>query len=109
MVAVESGCGQLLLLLLRGKGKRRRRSPPATSFFVLPHFSFEISPFCREVIERRPEDHKIECLKQIRALFPADYHPLHAGFGNKSSVSERESIQPRLEGCISPYAGNEHA
>jgi len=58
---------------------------------ILPDGPLFLAPFSlytafkKEVIERRPEDHKIECLKQIRALFPADYHPLHAGFGNKSS------------------------
>ena len=60
-------------------------SPPPFS-----HSSSLLPLHHREVIERRPEDSKIETLKQIRALFPADYHPLHAGFGNKSSVREGE-------------------
>ncbi|XP_067142408.1 phosphatidate phosphatase LPIN1 [Centruroides vittatus] len=37
----------------------------------------------REVIEKRPEDFKINCLKDIRALFPALSYPFYAGFGNK--------------------------
>lgn len=41
----------------------------------------------REVIEKKPEEFKIECLTQIRNLFPNDYNPFHAGFGNKPSVS----------------------
>lgn len=41
----------------------------------------------REVIEKKPEEFKIECLTQIRNLFPDDYNPFHAGFGNKPSVS----------------------
>jgi len=41
----------------------------------------------REVIERRPEEFKIHCLKQIRAIFPGDFSPLHAGFGNRHTVS----------------------
>ncbi len=44
----------------------------------------------REVIEKKPEEFKIECLKQIRNLFPDDFNPFHAGFGNKPSV--RDSI-----------------
>lgn len=37
----------------------------------------------REVIEKRPEDFKISCLKDIRALFPSSSFPFYAGFGNK--------------------------
>ena len=44
----------------------------------------------REVIEKRPYDFKIECLQQVCSLFPDDYCPLHAGFGNRNSV--RDSI-----------------
>ncbi len=42
----------------------------------------------REVIEKKPEEFKIECLTEIRNLFPDDYNPFHAGFGNKPSVSK---------------------
>ena len=58
---------------------------------------------CREVIEKRPFEFKIECLQQVRALFPEDYCPLHAGFGNRHSVSytyregEREIFTRRLD------------
>lgn len=38
--------------------------------------------FHREVIRRRPEEFKIACLKDIRALF-ADRNPFYAGFGNR--------------------------
>jgi phosphatidate phosphatase LPIN len=37
----------------------------------------------REVIERKPEEFKIGCLKDISALFPNNRSPLYAGFGNK--------------------------
>lgn len=40
----------------------------------------------REVIERRPEEFKISCLKDIQALFPIN--PFYAGFGNKINVSK---------------------
>ena len=37
----------------------------------------------REVIERKPQEFKIGCLKDIRALFPLTVNPFVAGFGNK--------------------------
>ena len=40
-----------------------------------------ISAFHREVIEKKPEEFKISCLKDIQALFPEN--PFFAGFGNK--------------------------
>ena len=55
---------------------------PVGSFY----FIFQCDTF-REVIEKRPEEFKIMCLKQIRSLFPEGANPFHAGFGNKSSVS----------------------
>lgn len=39
--------------------------------------------FHREVIERRPEDFKIECLRDIINLFGRNCDPLYAGFGNR--------------------------
>ncbi|KAF6768475.1 hypothetical protein AHF37_05917 [Paragonimus kellicotti] len=47
--------------------------------------------FRKEVIERRAEEFKIECLRQMEALFPKDHNPsenvpaLVAGFGNRLS------------------------
>lgn len=46
--------------------------------------------FCvlnREVIEKKPEEFKISCLKDIQALFPANSKPFYAGYGNKINVS----------------------
>ena len=40
----------------------------------------------REVIETKPEEFKIACLKEIRSLFPEDRNPFYAGFGNKHTV-----------------------
>ena len=45
----------------------------------------------REVIEKKPEEFKISCLKDIGALFPQTNTPFYAGFGNKVNVS-RESL-----------------
>jgi phosphatidate phosphatase PAH1 len=38
---------------------------------------------CREMILRRPHEFKIATLQDIRALFPADWNPFYAGFGNR--------------------------
>ncbi|KRT86202.1 hypothetical protein AMK59_2302 [Oryctes borbonicus] len=42
-----------------------------------------ISAFHREVIEKKPEQFKISCLSDIRALFPSDSNPFYAGYGNR--------------------------
>jgi len=42
-----------------------------------------ISAFHREVIEKKPEEFKISCLKDIQALFPVNSKPFYAGYGNK--------------------------
>jgi phosphatidate phosphatase PAH1 len=41
--------------------------------------------FFREVIAKKPEDFKIECLKNIASLFPGK-NPFYAGFGNRINV-----------------------
>ncbi|XP_065325380.1 phosphatidate phosphatase LPIN1-like isoform X3 [Gordionus sp. m RMFG-2023] len=42
-----------------------------------------LSAFHKEVIEKKPEEFKISCLKDIRALFPTQFSPFYAGFGNR--------------------------
>jgi len=37
----------------------------------------------REVIMRKPEEFKIECLSTIKSLFPTESLPFYAGFGNR--------------------------
>ncbi|XP_042476745.1 phosphatidate phosphatase PAH1-like isoform X2 [Macadamia integrifolia] len=39
----------------------------------------------REVIRRAPHEFKISCLEDIKALFPKDYNPFYAGFGNRDT------------------------
>ncbi|CAI0471683.1 unnamed protein product [Linum tenue] len=39
----------------------------------------------REVIRRAPHEFKIACLEDIRKLFPTDYNPFYAGFGNRDT------------------------
>lgn len=46
-----------------------------------------ISAFHREVIEKKPEQFKISCLSDIKALFPDDSQPFYAGYGNRINVS----------------------
>ncbi|XP_049813990.1 phosphatidate phosphatase LPIN2 isoform X2 [Schistocerca nitens] len=42
-----------------------------------------ISAFHREVIEKKPEEFKISCLRDIQALFPENSKPFYAGYGNR--------------------------
>ncbi|KAL3140747.1 hypothetical protein ABBQ32_005301 [Trebouxia sp. C0010 RCD-2024] len=39
----------------------------------------------RELVLRRPHEFKIRCLEDIRALFPSDWNPFYAGFGNRDT------------------------
>ena len=39
----------------------------------------------REVVVRRPQEFKMRCLQTIRDLFPADWNPFYAGFGNRET------------------------
>ncbi|KAK3135352.1 hypothetical protein QOZ80_5BG0417910 [Eleusine coracana subsp. coracana] len=58
---------------------------------ALPNGPVVISPdglfpsLYREVIRRAPHEFKIACLEDIKALFPADYNPFYAGFGNRDT------------------------
>lgn len=45
-----------------------------------------LNAFHREVIEKKPEEFKISCLKDIQALFPTENKPFYAGYGNKINV-----------------------
>ncbi|BES91571.1 lipin, N-terminal conserved region [Nesidiocoris tenuis] len=42
-----------------------------------------LNAFHTEVIEKKPEEFKISCLKDIQALFPPHISPFYAGYGNK--------------------------
>ena len=39
----------------------------------------------RELVLRRPHEFKIRALADIRALFPGDFSPFYAGFGNRDT------------------------
>lgn len=59
--------------------------------FTLPEGPLLVTPtslftaFQKEVIEKKPEEFKISCLRDIKSLFPEDYNPYYAGYGNKTS------------------------
>ncbi|XP_059279300.1 phosphatidate phosphatase PAH2-like isoform X2 [Lycium ferocissimum] len=39
----------------------------------------------REVVRKAPQEFKIACLQDIKALFPSDRNPFYAGFGNRDT------------------------
>lgn len=45
--------------------------------------------FYREVIEKKPEKFKIECLTDIKHLFYPNTEPFYAAFGNRATVRHR--------------------
>jgi len=57
--------------------------------FRLPEGPVVMSPdrlvksITREMIQRRPHDFKIAALREIREMWPDDYNPFYAGFGNR--------------------------
>ncbi|XP_029313594.1 phosphatidate phosphatase LPIN2-like isoform X2 [Cottoperca gobio] len=58
---------------------------------LLPQGPLMLSPsslfsaFHREIIEKKPEKFKIECLTDIKNLFFPNAHPFYAAFGNRES------------------------
>ncbi|XP_034026849.1 phosphatidate phosphatase LPIN2-like isoform X2 [Thalassophryne amazonica] len=58
---------------------------------LLPQGPLMLSPsslfsaFHREIIEKKPERFKIECLTDIKNLFVPNMHPFYAAFGNRDS------------------------
>uniref|UniRef100_A0A3B4APV0 LNS2/PITP domain-containing protein n=1 Tax=Periophthalmus magnuspinnatus TaxID=409849 RepID=A0A3B4APV0_9GOBI len=58
---------------------------------LLPQGPLMLSPsslfsaFHREVIEKKPEKFKIECLTDIKNLFYPNTHPFYAAFGNRDN------------------------
>ncbi|KAK5849849.1 hypothetical protein PBY51_014150 [Eleginops maclovinus] len=58
---------------------------------LLPQGPLMLSPsslfsaFHREVIEKKPEKFKIQCLTDIKNLFLPNTHPFYAAFGNRES------------------------
>ncbi|XP_065063283.1 phosphatidate phosphatase LPIN3-like [Rhopilema esculentum] len=42
-----------------------------------------VTAFQKEVIEKKPEEFKIACLKDIKKIFPPNRSPFYSGFGNR--------------------------
>jgi len=42
-----------------------------------------VKAFQKEVIEKKPEEFKIACLKDIKTIFPSTRNPFYSGFGNR--------------------------
>jgi phosphatidate phosphatase PAH1 len=59
-----------------------------------------ISALHREVIEKKPEEFKISCLRDIQALFPYDCKPFYAGYGNKINVSPKLKYFKQFKICV---------
>lgn len=55
-----------------------------------------VESFTREVIRRKPQEFKIQALREVRSLFAMEYNPFHAGFGNR----ETDVISYRAVGVI---------
>lgn len=53
---------------------------------MLIHYLFG---FNREVIEKKPEKFKVQCLTDIKNLFFPNTEPFYAAFGNRQAVSSR--------------------
>ncbi|CAH1773471.1 unnamed protein product [Owenia fusiformis] len=54
---------------------------PDGPMFLSP--SSLVTAFQKEVIEKKPEEFKIACLRDIATLFPSNRNPFYAGYGNK--------------------------
>ncbi|KAJ1494278.1 Lipin/Ned1/Smp2-domain-containing protein [Baffinella frigidus] len=61
----------------------------------------------REIIQRKPEEFKIECLNNLRNLFPKELSPFYAGFGNRpnDTISYRAVAIPDTRILIINPAG----
>uniref|UniRef100_A0A8C3G928 phosphatidate phosphatase n=1 Tax=Cyclopterus lumpus TaxID=8103 RepID=A0A8C3G928_CYCLU len=90
---------------------------------LLPRGPLMLSPsslfsaFHREVIEKKPEKFKIECLTDIKNLFFPNSHPFYAAFGNRESdvfaykqvgvpVCRIFTVNPRGELILEQAKGN---
>lgn len=59
----------------------------------------------REVIEKKPEVFKIQCLNDVKSLFPEGAHPLYAGFGNRVNdviAYKAVGVDPRRIFTVNP-------
>uniref|UniRef100_A0A8C6L2H3 phosphatidate phosphatase n=1 Tax=Nothobranchius furzeri TaxID=105023 RepID=A0A8C6L2H3_NOTFU len=90
---------------------------------LLPQGPLMLSPsslfsaFHREIIEKKPEKFKIECLTDIKNLFYPNTHPFYAAFGNREndvfaykqvgvSVCRIFTVNPKGELILEQAKGN---
>lgn len=76
------GQSEMTRKLLRNVNQDGLRLPEGP-LLVTPTSLF--TAFSKEVIEKKPEEFKISCLKDIKSLFASSYNPYYAGYGNKPS------------------------
>lgn len=60
--------------------------------------------FRREVIEKKPEKFKVECLTDIKNLFYPNTQPFYAAFGNRPTVHTCRSYRYLFAWCSSYLA-----
>ena len=72
----------------------------------------------REIIQRKPHEFKISCLEHIQKLFPEDFNPFYAGFGNRSTdevsysaagIESGKIFTLNSRGQVSVYGHNRNA
>ena len=96
-----------LAQLSLGQAPTRARHPLGPELVTLPCLAMPLPDFAcccadlllvvgREMILRRPHEFKIATLQDIRNLFPPDWNPFYAGFGNRDTdeISYREVGRP---------------
>lgn len=56
--------------------------------------------FNREVIEKKPEKFKVQCLTDIKNLFSPNTEPFYAAFGNRPAVSSSRVYTSSWNYCL---------
>lgn len=55
----------------------------------------------REMIEKKPEKFKVECLTDIKNLFHPNTEPFYAAFGNRATVNTHtRTLSLSLSTCV---------
>lgn len=55
--------------------------------YLMCTYSASLFYLFREVIEKKPEKFKVQCLTDIKNLFYPNTEPFYAAFGNRPAVS----------------------
>lgn len=62
----------------------------------------QLQSFFREIIEKKPEKFKVECLADIKGLFPPPTCPFYAAFGNRDSVNMKTFTLILISSSLEP-------